>query len=72
MNVAMVTVLLSHPIFIMLELLEKQDSVATKFIHFEGIISHTHRSKVFLLICLNYDVVLSRRVLYHINEGKRR
>ena len=42
--------------------------MATKFIHFEGIISHTHTRKVFLLIYLNYDVVLSRCVLQYMYE----
>ena len=67
MNVAMATVLLSHPIFIKCW----SCSIAKTIIHFEGIISHTHKRKVFLLICLNYDVVLSHRVLYHINEGEQ-
>ena len=37
--------------------------MAIKFIHFEEILSHMHKRKVFLLRYLSYDVVLSRRVL---------
>ena len=38
---------------------EYGDVSVMKFIHFEGIINHTHKRKVFLLIYLNYDVVLA-------------
>ena len=68
MNVAMATVLLRHPIFIKGWSYHRNDSIATKCIHFEGIISHLHNRNVFLLIYLNYDVVLSQRVFHHINE----
>ena len=40
-------------------------SMATKSIHFEEIISQTHKRKVFLLIYLSNDVVLTRHVLHH-------
>ena len=56
----MATILLRHPIFI-----------KCWSCHFEGIISHTHKSKVFLLIYLNYDAVLSRHVLHYINEREQ-
>ena len=40
----------------------------TIFIIFEWIISHTHKRKVFLLIYLTYDVVMSSRLIYYINK----
>ena len=65
----MATVLLRNPhIHKMLELPWKQGSMATKFINFEGIISHMHKRIVSLLIYLTYDVVLSSHVPYYINK----
>ena len=62
----------SPHIYKILEVQQKQGSVATKFSHFEGIFSPSHKRNIFLFICLNYDVVLSHRVLYHIHEEEQR
>ena len=56
----------------MLGLPWKQGSIETKFIHFEGIISHSLKGKVVLLIYLGFDVVLSRRALHYINRMEQR
>ena len=72
---AMATVLMRHPIFIKCWSCHRNkapSSVATELIHFEGIIHHTHTRKVFLLMYFNYDVLLSRQVLHHINESEKR
>ena len=42
--------------------------MATTFVNFEGIISHRRKRKVFLLIYLTYDVVLSSRILYYMSR----
>ena len=70
MTVAIATVLLRHHRLI--KCWDCHGSMETKFIHFEGIISHSHKGKVFLLIYLGFDVVLSRRVLHYINRMEQR
>ena len=46
--------------------------MATKYFHFEEIISHLHKRNVSLLIYLSYGAVLSRHVRHHINEREQR
>ena len=56
----------------MLELHRNKAPWQQNSFHLKGLISHTHKRKVFLLIYLSSNVVLSCHVLYHINEREQR